>query len=376
MAHFKILALGDAVTDITFTTTRAHTIALLAQCESRAEADVEIGGCARVAGDVARAVARAVGADARVTSGGSAANVAKGLSALTRDAKSFTTRNQCAFVGAVDDDDVGEAYARAIRASGVDATLIVHATRDFEFDDERGSARCVCFVDEFGQRTMRTYLGASAKTQARDLPNEAFRDVDALHVEGYALYKPEVMKRACALAKRANANALISIDLASFEVVRYCRQALMEALTSGEIDVVFCNEDEARELVNGEFNGGDLNGRNAPRPSEAVENAAIDFLLRHVKVAAVSRGKRGCVARGSDGDVGVSAAEGVEALDTTGAGDTFTAAFLHAYLRGGTMQQCGDAGCAAGAEIVQVRGAEMSEERWARVREKLEAILG
>ena len=45
--------------------------------------------------------------------------------------------------------------------------------------------------------------------------------------------------------------------------------------------------------------------------------------------------------------------------DGYGAGDTFTSGFLHAYIAGGSLRQCGDAGCAAGAEIVQVRGAEM-----------------
>ena len=62
-------------------------------------------------------------------------------------------------------------------------------------------------------------------------------------------------------------------------------------------------------------------------------------------------------------------------IDTTGAGDTFTSGFLHAYLVGGSLRQCGDAGCAAGAEIVQVRGAEMDETRWRRVAEKIERIL-
>jgi sugar/nucleoside kinase (ribokinase family) len=102
----------------------------------------------------------------------------------------------------------------------------------------------------------------------------------------------------------------------------------------------------------------------------------LAYLLRYVKLAVCSRGKRGCVAMNAEGERSESRAEGVEAIDTTGAGDTFTSGFLHAYLAGGSLRQCGDAGCAAGAEVVQVRGAEMDDDRWRRVREKIAIILG
>ena len=385
MAPRVVVALGDPVTDITYTTTRDAIVALLAPStpmsgatHAAAAVPVEIGGCTQVTRDELARLALAIAREARITPGGSAANVLKGLAALDGDRSegedeggARATGGRRVFVGGVDgSDDVGKAYRAALERAGVQARLIEH----FDADQEIGSARCLCLVDEFGQRTMRTYLGASALTTAEDLPIDAFDGIDVLHMEGYVLYKPELVKRACALAK-ANPGALVSIDLASFEVVRHCRAALSEVLESGMIDVIFCNEDEARELVSNLHDEDGANGRNAPRPSEAMENAALDYLLRFVKVAACSRGKRGCVARSSNGDVGASAAEGVDAIDTTGAGDTFTSAFLHAYLRGGTLQQCGDAGCAAGAEIVQVRGAEMSSERWARVREKIRGIL-
>ena len=141
--------------------------------------------------------------------------------------------------------------------------------------------------------------------------------------------------------------------------------------------MVFCNEDEARELARGTSSEArpPTNGRAAERPSEEVETEALKHLLRFVRVATCSRGKRGCVSMNAAGERAESRAEGVTAIDTTGAGDTFTSGFLHAYIAGGSLRQCGDAGCAAGAEIVQVRGAEMDETRWRRVAEKIERIL-
>lgn len=348
-----------------------------------ADVDVEVGGCVAVrdASDLDAIVAR-VDASRRVTTpGGSAANVLKGLAGIRRgtretkdDADADADAPMCTFIGTIEDgDEVGAAYETALTRAGVEAAL-VRRTRE---TPPLGSARCVCLVDEGGQRTMRTYLGAAAKMTVDDVPMDVLARADVLHAEGYALYKPEVLRAACAAAK-AN-GALVSLDLASFEVVRNRRDALEDILRSGMIDLVFCNEDEARELARGTSSERETrppaNGRAAERPSEETETEAMRYLLRFVEVATCSRGKRGCVSMNAAGERAESSAEGVTAIDTTGAGDTFTSGFLHAYLAGGSLRQCGDAGCAAGAEIVQVRGAEMDDARWRRVAEKIERVL-
>lgn len=52
---------------------------------------------------------------------------------------------------------------------------------------------------------------------------------------------------ASALAAR-DAGVMFSLDLASFEVVRDCEAALNQILSTGCVDVVFCNEDEAEAV--------------------------------------------------------------------------------------------------------------------------------
>jgi sugar/nucleoside kinase (ribokinase family) len=387
-----IIGLGDPVTDILHRASRHEIITLLRDDEDKdacvtgggGATAVEIGGCVPVDARRLERILDAIDGESgekrrtRVTPGGSAANVLKCIAKIREckvddDDEDADADDACAFVGGVDgSDDVGIAYERALRNAGVKPALIWHKNSGAK---TVGSARCLCLVDEHGQRTMRTYLGASAQTRAEDLPEDVLKKAKVLHMEGYALYKPDVVRRACAIAKENG--AMVSIDLASFEVVRNCRDALDEALKSEWIDVVFCNEDEARELVAVSDNAvGNNNGRSAPRPSEEMENEALEYLLRFVKVATCSRGKRGCVSMNREGEKATSRAEGVDAIDTTGAGDTFTGAFLHALLRGGTLQQCGDAGCAAAAQVVQVRGAEMDESRWEIIRDKLSRLVG
>lgn len=368
-----VFGLGDPVTDVLCRLSRSCACEILSGTRGGSEpsashAPVEIGGCVVVTGDILTNIVRALPTDdVSTTPGGSAANVLKGLAALDANAT-------CALIGTIADDDVGRAYALALSRDGVSSASLTTRSRSGEDESSAGeltSARCVCLVDENGQRTMRTSLGASATTTVDDLPIEELRRADVLHAEGYALYRPDVLRRACEVAKTNG--ALVSLDLASFEVVRGCRAALREILESGMIDVVFCNEDEARELVS--VSGIVENGRDVERPDAETETAALEWLLRHVKVATCSRGKRGCVSMNAEGARAESLAEGVVAIDTTGAGDTFTSGFLYAYLVGGSLQQCSDAGCAAGAEVVQIRGAAMDVDRWNRVREKVATIL-
>ena len=57
----------------------------------------------------------------------------------------------------------------------------------------------------------------------------------------------ELAKAAMRAAK--SRGVLVSLDLASFEVVRNCRSQLLEILESGVVDLLFANEDEAEELM-------------------------------------------------------------------------------------------------------------------------------
>ena len=98
-------------------------------------------------------------------------------------------------------------------------------------------------------------------------------------------------------------------------------------------------------------------------------------MLRHCRVAVVSLGARGCVTRSVDGARGVAPGARVPVVDTTGAGDSFTAGFLSAYLAGASLQACASCGCAVGTQVVQVLGAELPASRWAELAERTAEII-
>ena len=89
--------------------------------------------------------------------GGSAANVAKGVANLGGDA---------AFVGMIGRDDIGARYRELLRSQKVTPVLL---EVDVDANDPGAtprSAQCLSLVEKGGQRTMRTYLGASLKMGA------------------------------------------------------------------------------------------------------------------------------------------------------------------------------------------------------------------
>jgi len=77
-------------------------------------------------------------------------------------------------------------------------------------------------------------------------------------------------------------------------------------------------------------------------------DAAIAALKQRVPVLAVKLGAEGALACGPSGSVRCPA-RAVEAIDPVGAGDSFDAGFIHAYVNGADLGECLALGNAAGA---------------------------
>ncbi|KAG2441983.1 hypothetical protein HYH02_009776 [Chlamydomonas schloesseri] len=339
----------------------------------------EAGGCLPVAPEEMEKLLAAAATQSELTRipGGSAANVVKGVAQIAGGGAA------CRFVGMVGADATGAEYRAKLAATGVAPVLL-------ESGSGAPSACAVCFVTPDGQRTMRTCLGASLELRScAQLPAGWSQGCGLLHAEGYCLYRPQLAREMMSLARAAG--ALTSIDLASFELVRNCKESLLGLLQDGLIDLIFANEEEAVTLCS-ELGllpppaAASTSDGAASAPSTAAEgntDAAVEAAQRYLlsptggrcKLAVTSLGARGCVARAADGGHGAAAACRVPVVDTIGAGDFFTAGFLAAYLRGGSLTQCAAAGCASGAEAVQAKGAELPAEAFERLRAAIDGIL-
>ena len=118
------------------------------------------------------------------------------------------------------------------------------------------------------------------------------------------------------------------------------------------IDIIFANEDEAREFFAEE---------------EFDPQTALEKLSAICPVAVVKVGSKGAWIKENEDVIHVDARM-VKAIDTTGAGDLWQAGFLYGYLTGRGIEFAGCLGAAVSAEVVQVMGAELPQEAWERLK--------
>jgi sugar/nucleoside kinase (ribokinase family) len=257
-------------------------------------------------------------------SGGSAANTVAGIASLGGSA---------AYVGMVRDDPLGDVFRRDIRAAGVE-----FETAPAEEGPPTG--RCLVLVTPDAQRTMQTFLGASATLAPGDVDEETIARARITYLEGY-LWDPPPAKqaflRAAEVAHAAGRKVALSLSDA-FCVERH--RAEFRDLLGEHVDVLLANESEVLSL----YETADLDD-------------ALDRLRADCETAAVTRGAAGSVVLSGGRTLSVEAdpVEGV--VDTTGAGDLFASGFLFGLTRGESPERCGRIGSLAAAEIIGHFGA-------------------
>jgi sugar/nucleoside kinase (ribokinase family) len=326
--RYDVIAIGNAIVDV------------MAPCSDELieELGLAKGGMTLIDADQARDLYDAMG-PAREISGGSAANTLAGLSALGA---------QCAFVGQVADDQLGQVFAHDIRAVGIDFDTPAR-------EGEPPTARCLIFVTPDGQRTMNTFLGASQFLPAAALDEEAVGGASILYLEGY-LWDPEepraAMRRAIEAARGAGRK--VAFTLSDAFVISRHGDDFRALIADGLIDILFANKSELAALT-----------------GEDDFDAGLARLAPHVPTLVVTRSEEGAVAI-HDGERAEVAAEPIaKVVDTTGAGDLFAAGFLAGQVKGRDLATCLRMGSIAAAEIISHYGARPEADLAALMQAKL-----
>lgn len=257
-------------------------------------------------------------------SGGSAANTIAGLAAMG---------SKTSFIGKIKDDRIGRVFQHDIRAQGAnfDTPTLV---------DGPPTAHCLVLVTPDAERTMCTYLGACVELSENDINEETVRNSSVTYLEGY-LWDPDAAKnafrKAIKIAHEAGNKVALSLS-DSFCVDRHHQEFVN--LVKNDVDILFANEDEIKKL----YNIDDL-------------NAAALQLQQDCDIGAITCGAQGCIVTNADEIGHVQGRKIAKIVDTTGAGDTFAAGFLHAYTYGRSIGECGVLGNLLASEVVTHMGA-------------------
>jgi sugar/nucleoside kinase (ribokinase family) len=257
-------------------------------------------------------------------SGGSCANSMAALAALGARA---------AYVGKVQDDQLGEVFRHDIRASGV----------AFETAPLQGgppTARCLVLVTPDAQRTMATYLGACVELGPDDVDETQVAGAKIVYLEGYLWDRPDA-KAAClkaaAIAHRHGRRVALSLS-DPFCVDRWRDE--FHQLIADHVDVLIANEAEVCGLYR------------ANRLDEAIARVRGE-----VGLAALTCSAEGSVLVSGSTTERIAAAPVARVVDTTGAGDLYAAGLLYGLTHDLPLAACGRLGGLAAAAVLGQLGA-------------------
>ena len=312
--RYDVLGIGNAIVDVI---ARAEDDFLVAQ-------GMHKGTMALIDEARAEQIYAAMG-PAVESSGGSAANTIVGVASFGAHA---------AFVGKVNDDELGRTFAHDIRSAGV-------AYDTPPASEGPSTARCYIMVTPDGERTMNTYLGAAQDLHPNDIDEGQVASAAVTYLEGYLWDPPhakEAFVKAAGIAHKAGRHVALTLSDA-FCVDRY-RAEFLDLIRKGIVDIVFANERELHSLY-----------------ETADFDSAVKVLRGEAKLAVVTRSEKGCVVIGGEGTEAVPAFPVERVVDTTGAGDLFAAGFLSGLARSADDRTCGRLGALAAGEIIQHIGA-------------------
>lgn len=264
------------------------------------------------------------------STGGSACNTILAISHLG---------GQCALIGKVGQDAQARFFTDSFHAQGVETRLLVDSTLS------TGVASTIITPD--GQRTFGTHLGAAATLTASDLEADWFAGYDLFYIEGYLVQNHELITRSIELAHQAGLQ--ICIDLASYNIVAADRDFFKQLMP--RIDIVFANEQEAAAFT------GSTNTQ-----------SNLEALASVCHLAVVKTGKRGVLVRRSEEQISCPARDVPQVIDTTAAGDYFSAGFLYALAQGRSLMQCAEVGSLLAGHIIEVVGTALPADTWQTIR--------
>ncbi len=249
-----------------------------------------------------------------------------------------------AFFGLAGDDLFGRFMVDALAARGIDTGGIVI--------DPAIKTGITVHLSRGVDRAMLTYSGSIGALRSGQIDLERVLQARHLHMGSYYLLdalRPNVP----ALFAAARARGLtVSLDT-NFDPSGQWDGGIEQVLA--EVDCFLPNETEARAVA---------------RTQDW--QAALDRLVEQVPLVVVKRGAAGAAGRHGAAYAEAQAPQ-VTVVDTTGAGDTFDAGFVYAYLAGWPLERALRFACICGALSTEGPGGTSAQPTLAEALARMDA---
>lgn len=259
-------------------------------------------------------------------SGGSVANTIAGFANLG---------GRAAYIGKVNRDQLGSIFNHDMRSLGVQVRLTPEL-------GDTPTAHCHVLITGDGQRTMQTYLGACTELGVADITPETVRAPKAILIEGYVWDIPEgpaLAARAIELA--AQNGTTVALSLSDSLCVERHRESFDHAVRNG-VKIIVADEDEINALLQ----------------TDSFEDS-LQAIRGYDNLFAMTRSEQGSVIVHGDEIVVQQATPVEKVVDTTGAGDAYTAGFLYGWANDRDLAECARLGTHCATQVIQQVGARI-----------------
>ena len=324
---FNVYGIGNALVDIQYRVTSGFLTT----------AGIDKGVMTLIEEDRHHELLEHLGEDVlKRSSGGSAANSMIAVASL--GGKAY-------YACKVAKDVYGDFYLQDLAAAGV-------ASNRFQGTGITG--KCLVMITDDADRTMNTYLGITGSFGPEQIEPDVIKESDYLYIEGYLVASDQGFDAAVAAQAEAHAGGTrVSLSLSDPSIVAAFGDRMHTLVTRG-VDLLFCNEDEARAFT-----------------ETGETNEACVALETMVGAYAVT-----CEANGAIVGDGVerirSPGFSVDAVDTNGAGDMFAGAYLFGITHGFDAAQSAKLANYASMRVVAQYGPRLEES----LKDETERILG
>lgn len=274
--------------------------------------------------------------------GGGAANSARTLGRLGASVS---------IAGRIGTDGTGDRILQTFASDHVSTNLLVR-------DPGTASGIATALVSENGQRCFATVQGANRSFNIEDMETLDFARYPYVHINGYFQFPSLEPDMPALLSRAKEAGSVISFDTASWDPAGKWYESIRPF--AAYLDYFFANEAQLKQLTG--------------RPD--AESAAKALLADGVGHVAAKCGENGSTLYSSDSGPIHTKAYPVHAVDTTGAGDSFDAAYMLGLSRGWPQQRAGQfASIVAGLNCTRV-GATSGVPTFEEALEKMEQFYG
>ncbi|MGN0313681.1 MAG: carbohydrate kinase family protein [Fusicatenibacter sp.] len=238
--------------------------------------------------------------------GGGAANSARTLGRLGASVS---------ILGRIGRDSAGDQIMKTFQQDHVSTNLLIR-------DLEKPTGIATALVNPNGRRCFATVQGCNQNLCLSDFDGIDFSLYRYVHINGYFQFPALEKDMPELLSRMKGSGCIISFDTASWDPSGKWYESIHPFASN--IDYFFGNEAQLCQFS-----------------KEKNAESASHFLLRDgVKHVVAKLGENGCTLYTQDMAPIHSSALSVNAVDTTGAGDSFDAAYLLAHSKGWSFSSC------------------------------------